>query len=126
MDGDTKPFVDAKQARILAHPTRGAILELLIGEKGLAPRAISEKLGVKPANGSYHVDVLLSCGLVETAPGGKRGEPLIRLPRPEPSGAGKKNWLDVSGSMREDVSEAQLKSLIETAAHLRPRPAPGT
>lgn len=119
---------DPRVASAIAHPTRSAILELLIGKKGLAPRSISETLEIGVANAAYHVEVLLSCGAVETVPGGKRGgERPVRLPRPaERAPAVQKNWLDVSGSMREDVSAAQLKSLIETASHLRPREAPGT
>ncbi len=128
MDGGTKPFVNGRLTRALAHPTRSAILELLIGEEGLAPSTISGKLGVKAANTCYHVDVLLACGAVEVRPGEKRrGERLIRLPQPtrEP-GEGKKNWLDVAGSMRDDVSEAQLRNLIEIASDFPPGYASGS
>jgi len=116
---------DPRAERALDHPTRRAILDLLIGEKGIAPRAISEKLGVGAANASYHADVLIACGLVEVAPGGgRRRERVIRLPRSPVEN--KKRWLDLSGSMRDDISAAQLKSLIEAASELRPGSAPGT
>lgn len=115
---------DPRTDRALDHPTRRAILDLLVGEQGFGPSSISEKLGIRAANASYHVDVLLACGAVEAAPDEKRGERLVRLPQPAPPSA--KNWLDVSGSMRDDISAAQLKSLIEMASHLRPGHAPGT
>jgi DNA-binding transcriptional ArsR family regulator len=108
--------------RALDHPTRRAILDLLVGEKGLGPSSISEKLGIPAANAVYHVDVLLACGAVEAVPD-KRGERIVRLPQSPPKIG--KDGLEASGSMREDVSPAQLKSLIEMASHLRPRPAPG-
>ncbi len=123
MEGGTDPFVDPRLAQALAHPTRGAILELLTGEKQLSPGSISEKLGVEAANARYHVDVLAACGAVEAAPDGKRGERLVRLPQPKRKK--KKSQLDPSGAMREGVSEAQLKNLIETASDFPPGYARG-
>jgi len=110
--------------RALAHPTRGAILELLVGEKGLSPGSIAEKLEIKAANAGYHVDVLLACGAIEVAPGAELGERLLRLA--QRSREDKKDWLDVSGSMRDDVTEAELKNLIEIAADLPPGNARGS
>jgi DNA-binding transcriptional ArsR family regulator len=115
---------DPRIERALDHPTRRSILDLLIGENGIGLNSISEKLEVTAANAAYHVDVLLACGVVEAVAGKRGGERLIRLPQPSPEG--KKKGLDGSGSLRDDISDAQLKSLIEMAAHLRPRPAPGT
>ena len=109
--------------RALDHPTRRAILDLLTDDKGIGSSAISEKLGVRPANAGYHLDVLTASGAIEIVEGKRPGERLVRLPRS--SARGKKNPLSASGSMRDDVSEAQLKSLIEMAAHLRPGHAPG-
>ena len=73
VSGNTDPFVNARSRRALAHPTRSAVLELLIGEKGLAPSALGARLGVTAANASYHVDVLLDCGALEAVPGGAGG-----------------------------------------------------
>lgn len=115
---------DPRLERALAHPTRRATLDLLRGEKGLAPSSIAGKLGIGAANASYHVDVLTACGAIEVVPDeGRGGERLVRLAEPSPENG--KAWREVSDSMRDDVSAAQLKSLIEMAAHLRPRPAPG-
>jgi DNA-binding transcriptional ArsR family regulator len=115
---------DLRAERELAHPTRRAILELLAGEQGLAPRSIAGRLELPVAGVAYHVEVLTACGAVETAVGKRRGERLARLAGP-PVRKGRKDPLDASGSMRADVSEAQLKSLIEMASHLRPGHAPG-
>lgn len=118
------PPRDPRRERALAHPTRRAILELLRSEKSLAPSSIAGKLGIGTANASYHAEVLTGCGAIEVVPDEKsHGERLLRLPEPPPtSGKGRRA---VSDSMRDDVSAAQLKSLIEMAAHLRPRHAPG-
>lgn len=96
---------------------------MLNGEKGLGASSISEKLGVGAANASYHADVLIACGVVEVVASKTRGERLVRLPQSPVEN--KKNWLDVSGSMRDDISAAQLKNLIETASELRSKPSPG-
>ena len=53
---------------------------------------------------------------------------MIRLPQPSPAAAGesKKSWLDVAGSMRDNVSEAELKNLIEIASDFPPGYASGS
>lgn len=117
-------FPFPRLASALVHPTRKAIFELLGGGKELSPSSISGKLGIKVANVAYHVDVLASHGAVEVAPGKRRGEQLVRLPQPPREG--KSPPLDVSGSMRDDISDAQLKSLIETASNFPPGYATGS
>jgi DNA-binding transcriptional ArsR family regulator len=123
MSQPQQPQPGPRLKHALAHPTRRAILDLL-REKGVAPSSIAGKLGVGAANARYHVEVLTKCGAIEVVPDETRsGERLVRLAEPAPESG--KAWLDVSGSMRDDVSAAQLKSLIEMASHLRPRHAPG-
>jgi DNA-binding transcriptional ArsR family regulator len=103
----------------VAHPTRRAILELLVGQKGLSPGSIAEKLEVGVANAKYHVDVLLACGAIEAVlEDGRRGERLVRLARS--TRPRDQSRLDASGSMRDDVSVAQLKNLIEIAGDFPP------
>jgi predicted ArsR family transcriptional regulator len=111
------PGLDPHLARAIVHPTRRAILKLLKGEKGVRPRAIAEKLGVGTANARYHVDVLLACGAVEAVPDEQRGgEPLVRLY--SASRRKKRRSLDPTGAMRDDVTDAQLRNLIEIAGDL--------
>lgn len=116
--------LDHRLERALDHPTRRAILDLLMGQKGVGSNSISGKLGIRPANAGYHLDVLTASGAIEVVEGERRGERLVRLP--QSSAKRKANPLGASGSRRDDVSEAQLRSLIEMAAHLRPGHAPGT
>lgn len=125
MNEYSKSRRQARLERALDHPTRRAILERLIGENGLGMSPLSEELGVARANANYHVGVLADCDAIELVANPKRrGERLVRLPLSPVEN--KKNWLDVSGSMRDDISADQLKNLIETASELRPRPAPGS
>lgn len=119
------PTPERRLERALDNPTRQGILDLLTGERGFGLGSIAEKLGISAANAGYHVGVLSACGAVELWVDEERGgERLVRLAKtPEQR---KKEWLDVAGSMRDDVTPAELKSLIEIAAELRPGPAPGT
>lgn len=116
MNNPPQPELDPQLARAIAHPTRRAILKLLRGGKGLPPSAIAEKLEVRAANARYHVDVLLACRALEPVEEEeRRGERTVRLfslSRP------KRRKLDPTGAMRDDVTEDQLKNLIEIAGDL--------
>jgi DNA-binding transcriptional ArsR family regulator len=115
--------LNPRAERALAHPTRRAILEELRGKTELPPRAIAERLGIGAANVAYHAEVLTDCGAAEAVAGKRRGERSIRLPaRSKPK---RVNPLALSGSRRPDATEAQLKSLIEMASHLRPNRGAG-
>lgn len=117
MNRDATPELDGHLAHALAHPTRSAILRLLIGTSGLTPGVLSEKLGVKAAYVRYHVEVLTSCGAVEAVKdGGRRGELLIRLV--PLAGEKKSRRRKVSDGLRDDVTEEQLRNLIEIAGDL--------
>jgi DNA-binding transcriptional ArsR family regulator len=117
MERDATPKLDPRLAHALAHPTRSAILRLLIGTEGLSPDSLSEKLEVAAAKVRYHVDVLTRCGAVEAVKdGGRRDELLIRL-APLASER-KRHPHKVSDGFRDDVSEAQLRDLIEIAGDL--------
>jgi len=114
--------LNSRLERALEHPTRRAILDLLMGQKRVGSGSICEKLGIRAANAGYHLDVLTACGAIEAVRDKRGGERTVRLP--QSAAERKENPLGASGSMRDDVSEAQLRSLIEMAAHLRPRHAP--
>lgn len=118
MNREAPPELDDRLAHALAHPTRSAILRLLIGTPGLAPSTLSEKLGIGAARVKYHVEVLTSCGAVEAVKDdGRPGELLIRLA--PLSSERKQREGSVSDGLRSDVSEEQLRNLIEIAGDLR-------
>lgn len=115
---DAPPDLDPQLAHALAHPTRSAILRTLIGTEGLSPGSLAEKIGVTAARLRYHVDVLARCGAVEAVAGaGSGGEQLLRLASPA-SERKPRPPKKVSDGLREDVSEEQLRNLIEIAGEL--------
>jgi DNA-binding transcriptional ArsR family regulator len=119
MESDAAAELDPRLAHALAHPTRSAILRLLVGAQELAPASLAEKLDLGAASVRYHVGVLTACGAVEAVGGGdRRGELLIRLV-PLPGEQRRPAAPKVSDGLREDVSEAQLRNLIEIAGDLR-------
>lgn len=108
------PVIDQRVVRALAHPSRIAILETLVGEEGLGLNRLSERLEAKPANVNYHVNVLTESGMVESvlAPGGK-SEQLFRLTPRSP--IGRQRWSEVPESMRGEISTALMQNLIGKA-----------
>jgi DNA-binding transcriptional ArsR family regulator len=106
MERDAPPELDPRLAHALAHPTRSAILRMLIGTDGLSPRSLAEKLGVTAAKLKYHVDVLRLCGAVEAVKDAGRADEQKAQQRP------------VADGLRADVSEEQLRNLIEIAGEL--------
>jgi len=117
MESDASQDLDPQIAHALAHPTRGAILRMLIGTEGLTTGTLAEKLGMPAAKVKYHVGVLTRCGAVEAVKeGGRGGELLIRL---APLASERKQPpRKVADGFRADVTEAQLRNLIEIAGDL--------
>ena len=110
--------LDPKLAHALAHPTRSAILRTLVGTQGLELDALAEKVGVTAARLRYHLDVLRVCGAIEAVrDAGRRGEQLIRLAPLESERKPRQG--PVADGLREDVSEEQLRHLIEIAGDLK-------
>ncbi len=120
MTKDPRPGVDQRLVRALAHPSRVAILETLTDEKGLGLSQISKKLGGKPANVSYHANVLVESGLIEVVPAGRGGatEQLFRLTPRSP--IGNQPWGEISESMRGEISTVLLQSFMERARNFPP------
>lgn len=121
MANDPRPVVDQRLVRALAHPSRVAILETLTDEKGLGLSQISEKLGIKPANVSYHANVLVESGVLEFVPARRRRgatEQLFRLTPRSP--IGNRPWGEISESMRGEISTVLLQSFMERARNFPP------
>lgn len=120
MTNDPRPVVDQRLVRALAHPSRVAILETLTDEKGLGLNRISEKLALKPANVSYHANVLVESGVIEAVPAGRGGatEQVFRLTPRSP--IGNQPWGEISDSMRGEISTVLLQSFMERARNFPP------
>ena len=61
------------RSRRLAHPVRVALLELLMRSGPMTATEAGAALGETPANASFHLRTLARYGLVEEAPGERRG-----------------------------------------------------
>lgn len=121
MTKDPRPVVDQRLVRALAHPSRVAILEMLTDEKGLGLSQIAEKLEVKPANISYHANVLVESGVIEVVPAGRRAGATERFFRLTPrSPIGNQPWGEISDSMRGEISTVLLQSFMERARNFPP------
>jgi DNA-binding transcriptional ArsR family regulator len=70
----TRRITDPRELRALAHPTRMALLDLVIGQGPLTATQCAERIGESPASCSYHLRQLARYGHVEEAPGGRGRE----------------------------------------------------
>jgi DNA-binding transcriptional ArsR family regulator len=119
MSEPPRPAVDQRLFRAVAHPSRIAILEAMVGSDGLSLGQISERLGVGAANANYHLGVLLTCGAIEAVgPPSQEAEPLFRLGLL--SQIAKQSWREISPSVQADASTALLQSFLGRAAKVPP------
>ncbi len=114
MDGGTDPFVEARLARAVAHPTRRAILELLMGEKGVSPTALGEKLEVKVANACYHLEVPRRLRCRRSGAGGRARRAAVPLAAARFQGQeelARRHRLDARGRLRGAAEEPDRNDL---------------
>lgn len=107
--------VDQQMVRALGHPLRVEILRLL--EEGPSgPKRLSDRMGEKLANISYHVKILHKCGcieLVETIPQRGAVEHIYKL---KSHGAlGSRTWKAVPPSLRTHYAGASLADFTARA-----------
>jgi DNA-binding transcriptional ArsR family regulator len=69
-----RTLTDPRAMRALAHPTRMALLELLLREGPLTATRAGALLEQSPASCSFHLRQLAKYGFVEEAPGGRGRE----------------------------------------------------
>ncbi len=74
-------LTDPVAIRALAHPTRQALLELLLAEGSLTATECGKRLGESAAGCSFHLRQLAKYGFVEEAPGGTGRQRPWRLAR---------------------------------------------
>lgn len=107
--------VDRQLVQALAHPLRVEILRQL--EEGPSgPKRLSDRMGEKLGNVSYHMRVLLKCDcieLVETIP--QRGA-LEHIYELKPRGAmGSRSWKEVPPSLRSHYAGTALADFTNRA-----------
>lgn len=107
--------VNYKQMKALSEEIRVPIYEILC-ERMASPKEISEELGESLSNVSYHVIVLLRCGLIEldhTVPRRGAVEHFYRAATPTlvPPNA----WDDLSPAARRQISLDILQEFFEDA-----------
>ena len=107
--------VDQQMVRALAHPLRVEILRQL--EEGPSgPKRLSDRMGERLGNVSYHMRVLLKCDcieLVETIPQRGAVEHIYRL---KPNGAmGSRTWKAVPPALRTRYARTALADFTTRA-----------
>ncbi len=107
--------VDQQKVRALAHPLRVEILQRL--EEGPSgPKRLSDRIGEKLGNVSYHMRVLLECDcieLVETIPQRGAVEHIYKL---KGQGAiGTETWKEVPPSLRTHYAGTALAGFTNRA-----------
>ncbi len=114
-DEDEGGEVDQQMFRALAHPLRVEILRQM--EEGPSgPKRLSDRMGEKLGNVSYHMKVLLKCDLielVETLP--KRGavEHIYKLKGQ--AAFGSRTWKAVPPSLRTHYAGSSLAAFTDRA-----------
>src|SRR5919204_1412523 len=111
-----RELTDPKTIRALAHPTRLALLGLIVREGSLTATQASELLGESTASTSYHLRLLAKYGFIEPADGGRGRE------RPWRRAAVGQRWSDVSSDSEMAAAATALSSVLverEMAAVMR-------
>ena len=101
-----RELTDPKTIRALAHPTRLALLELIVREGTLTATQASALVGESTASTSYHLRLLAKYGFIEPADGGRGRE------RPWRRAAAGQRWSDVSPDPEVAAAATVLSSVL--------------
>jgi DNA-binding transcriptional ArsR family regulator len=106
---------DQQIVRALAHPLRVEILRRL--EEGpSSPKRLSDRIGEKLANVSYHVRVLLKCDCLELVDTVSRRGAVEHIYSLKPSGArGSRTWKAVPAALRTRYAGTALADFTNRA-----------
>jgi len=92
--------------RAMAHPTRIDLMELVAREGELTATEAAERLGLTPANCSFHLRQLAKHGFVE------EGEPRPGRARPWRIGSVRHSWDETGADSETDAAAQALTSVI--------------
>lgn len=116
MSSSESPALDHRIVKALAHPLRQNILTIL-NERVASPSEISEELGERLGNVSYHVRTLLDLGcieLVSTTP--RRGAVEHHYRAVMKPFFSKDDWAQMPASTRRSAHDSTLKTIVKDVA----------
>jgi predicted ArsR family transcriptional regulator len=106
MSFESRRLTDARVMRAMAHPTRIDLMELVAREGELTATEAGERLGLTPANCSFHLRQLAKHGFVE------EGEPRPGRARPWRIGSVRHSWDETGADSETDAAAQALTSVI--------------
>jgi DNA-binding transcriptional ArsR family regulator len=106
MSFESRRLTDARVMRAMAHPTRIDLMELVAREGELTATEAGERLGLTPANCSFHLRQLAKHGFVE------EGEPRRGRARPWRIGSVRHSWDETGADSETDAAAQALTSVL--------------
>jgi DNA-binding transcriptional ArsR family regulator len=106
MSFESRRLTDARVMRAMAHPTRIDLMELVAREGELTATEAGQRLGLTPANCSFHLRQLAKHGFVE------EGEPRPGRARPWRIGSVRHSWDETGADSETDAAAQALTSVI--------------
>jgi len=106
MSFESRRLIDARVMRAMAHPTRIDLMELVAREGELTATEAGERLGLSPANCSFHLRQLAKHGFVE------EGERRPGRARPWRLGSVRHSWDETGADAETDAAAKALTSVV--------------
>jgi DNA-binding transcriptional ArsR family regulator len=106
MSFESRRLTDARVMRAMAHPTRIELMELIAREGELTATEAGERLGLTPANCSFHLRQLAKHGFVE------EGEPRPGRARPWRIGSVRHSWDETGADAEANAAAQALTSVV--------------
>lgn len=106
MSFESRRLTDARVMRAMAHPTRIELMELVAREGELTATEAAGRLGLTPANCSFHLRQLAKHGFVEEA------EPRPGRSRPWRIGSVRHSWDETGADAATNAAAQALTSVL--------------
>jgi predicted ArsR family transcriptional regulator len=106
MSFESRHLADARVMRAMAHPTRIDLMELVGREGELTATEAAGRLGLTPANCSFHLRLLAKHGFVE------EGEPRPGRARPWRLRSVRHSWDETAGDAETNAAAQALTSVV--------------